>query len=66
MNRTKNRYASWSYATSPENGTDAGVGTIEIKPDSPVPMEVILSNEDRLEVGEQVQVEFLILPREER
>ena len=39
---------------------------LNYKPDSPVPMEVILSNEDRLEVGEQVQVEFLILPREER
>lgn len=35
-------------------------------PQSPVPMEVNLSNEDRVELGENVQVEFLILPREER
>ncbi len=35
-------------------------------PQSPVPMEVDLSNEDRIELGEQIQVEFLILPREER
>lgn len=33
---------------------------------SPVPMEVQLNNEDRIELGDQVVVEFLILPREER
>jgi len=35
-------------------------------PQSPVPMEVNLNNEDRIELGEQITVEFLILPREER
>jgi hypothetical protein len=39
---------------------------LNYNPQSPVPMEVVLSNEDRLELGEQVHVEFLILPREER
>ena len=39
---------------------------INYNPESPVPMEVMLSNEDRLEIGDAVQVEFLVLPREER
>ena len=39
---------------------------LNYNPETPVPMEVELSNEDRIELGEQVQVEFLVLPREER
>ena len=35
-------------------------------PGSPVPREVRLQNGDRIELGQHSEVEFLILPREER
>lgn len=39
---------------------------LNYNPTSSVPLEVELGNCDRVELGEQVTVEFLILPREER
>ena len=39
---------------------------VDYDPKSPVPREVELKNEDRIELGEQAEIEFLILPREER
>ena len=39
---------------------------VDYDPQSPVPREVELQNGDRIELGEQTEIEFLILPREER
>jgi hypothetical protein len=39
---------------------------LDYNPKSPVPREVQLHNEDRIELGQSSEVEFLILPREER
>jgi hypothetical protein len=39
---------------------------VDYDPTSPAPREVELQNGDRIELGEQAEVEFLILPREER
>ena len=39
---------------------------LDYDPSSPVPREVSLNNGDRIELGQHSEVEFLILPREER
>ena len=39
---------------------------LNYNPTSSVPLEVELGNGDRVELGDHVTVEFLILPREER
>lgn len=39
---------------------------VDYDPQSPVPREVELKNEDRIELGKNTEIEFLILPREER
>ena len=39
---------------------------LSYNPSSPVPKEIRLSNGDRLELGPQTEVEFVVIPREER